>query len=250
MTTPTYLETAHGTRLAYHKIDGRGPGVIWCGGFMSDMDGGKAIELENYCKTTGRSYVRFDYQGHGHSDGAFADGTIGLWHQDTLAILDQLTQGPQVLVGSSMGGWISLLTLKKRPGRVKGFVGIASAPDFTPRHWAELTQAQQQDVLTKGRVLIPSDYGPDPYVFTKDLFDDGWANRVMNGPIHTDIPVRLIQGTADPDVPWVTALDIAHAITGENVEAILVPEGDHRLSRDVDLKRLVRIVDSVCQEIS
>lgn len=249
MPQPSYLTTAHGTRIAYHKTEGTGPGVIWCGGFMSDMDGGKALELEDYCKRVGRAYVRFDYQGHGASDGKFADGTIGLWQQDAMAVLDQLTDGPQVLVGSSMGGWISLLTLKQRPGRVKGLVGIAAAPDFTPRHWAELTPEQQNDVITKGRVLIPSDYGPDPYTFTKALFDDGWKNRVNHGPIHCDIPVRLIQGTADPDVPWQTALDIANNITGEDVEVILVPDGDHRLSRDVDLRRLVRIVDSVSRVI-
>lgn len=248
MSNPSYLTTKHGTRIAYHKVEGSSPGIIWCGGFMSDMEGGKALELEAYCKREGRAYLRFDYQGHGESDGAFADGTIGLWRDDALAVLDTLTEGPQVLVGSSMGGWISLLLLKARPGRIKGFVGIAAAPDFTPRHWAVLTADQQNDVLTKGRVLIPSDYGPDPYTFTKELFDDGWANRVNHGPIHTDIPVRLIQGTADPDVPWMTALEIADNITGEDVEVILVPDGDHRLSRDVDLRRLVRIVDNVVRD--
>lgn len=249
MSKPLFFKTSHGTRIAYHKLEGVGPTVVWCGGFMSDMDGGKALELEAYCKAEGCGYIRFDYQGHGLSDGEFADGTIGLWRDDALAVIDQLTSGPVVLVGSSMGGWISLLLLKARPGRIKGFVGIATAPDFTPRHWAALTPDQQHDVNTKGRVLIPSDYGPDPYVFTKALFDDGWANRVNHGPIHTDIPVRLIQGTADPDVPWMTALQIADNITGDDVEVILVPDGDHRLSRDVDLRRLVRIVDSVVRDV-
>lgn len=251
MRAPSYLTTDHGTHLAYHKVDATGnsgPGVIWCGGFMSDMEGSKAIALEDYCRAFGRSYVRFDYQGHGQSDGAFADGTIGLWQQDAMAILDRLTSGPQILVGSSMGGWISLLTLKKRPERIAGLVGIAAAPDFTPRHWEQLTKDQQQDVLSKGRVLIPSDYGPDPYVFTKALFDDGAANLVLTQPIETDIPVRLLQGTADPDVPWQTALQIAEILTTEDCEIILVPDGDHRLSRDIDLKRLVRVVDGLCED--
>lgn len=245
----SYLNTDHGTRIAYHKTDGEStqdrPGIIWCGGFMSDMEGSKALALEDYAKRTGRAYVRFDYQGHGASDGAFADGTIGLWQQDAMAVLDQLTSGPQILVGSSMGGWISMLTLKKRADRIAGFIGIAAAPDFTLRHWQDLTKDQQQDVLTEGRVLIPSDYGPDPYIFTKALFDDGANNLVMTRPLETDIPVRLIQGTADPDVPWQTALDIADNITGDDVEVILIPDGDHRLSRDLDLKRLVRVVDSL-----
>lgn len=252
MPTPDikYLTTDHGTRLAYRKSEGEGCGVIWCGGFMSDMEGSKAIALEELCQQMGRPYVRFDYQGHGASDGKFEDGTIGLWQQDAMAVLDQLTTGPQVLVGSSMGGWISLLTLKKRAERIAAFVGVAAAPDFTLRHWINLTPQQQQDVLTKGKVLIDSDYGPDPYTFSKALFDDGANNLVMTRPIETDIPIRLIQGTADPDVPWQTALDIADIVTSENTEAIIIPEGDHRLSREIDLSRLKRIVKEVLTEVN
>ncbi|GHF15011.1 alpha/beta hydrolase [Kordiimonas sediminis] len=243
MTSEKFLQTKHGTRIAYNQIRGKGPGVIFLGGFMSDKEGSKALALEEYCLSAGRSFVRFDYQGHGASDGAFADGTIGLWAQDALAVLDQLTEGPQILVGSSMGGWISLLLAKVRPGRLAGLVGIAAAPDFTGRHWAELSPDQQQDVLTKGRVYIESDYGPDPYVFTKALFDDGYRNRVLASPLHLDFPVRLIQGTDDPDVPWQTALDIADTIVYGDVDIILVPGGDHRLSEPRDLKRLVETVD-------
>ncbi|WP_286829463.1 MULTISPECIES: alpha/beta fold hydrolase [Kordiimonas] len=250
MTQPSFLKTDHGTKIAYHKSAGYGPGVVFLGGFMSDMEGGKALELEAYCRRVGRAFVRFDYFGHGQSSGAFADGTIGLWLKDALAVIDWLTEGPQILVGSSMGGWVSLLAAKARPGRVKGLVGIAAAPDFTVWHWDAMSAEDQQTIIEEGRLEVYSDYGPDPYVFTKELFDDGWQNRINNGPIHLDIPVRLIQGTADADVPWQTALKIADNITGEDTEVILVPGGDHRLSRDVDLKRLVRVTDSLIAEVA
>ena len=246
MTNPKYFDSPHGTRIAYHKTDGTKPGVIFLGGFMSDMDGGKALALEEHCKRKGRAFLRFDYQGHGQSSGDFADGTIDLWAKDALSVLDNLTEGPQVLVGSSMGGWTSLLCAKARPGRVRGFVGIAAAPDFTTRMWSdELTEAQRQTILQKGLVKVPTDYGPEPYTLTKALFDDGYNNRVIHKPLHLDIPIRLIQGTADMDVPWRTALDIADTVVGGDVDVILVPEGDHRLSAPRDLARLTRVVDEV-----
>lgn len=244
------LTTAHGTEIAYHRTQGSGPGVVFLGGFMSDMEGGKALALEAYCKKTGRAFVRFDYMGHGQSSGAFADGTIGLWLKDTLAVIDRLTSGPQILVGSSMGGWLALLAAKARPGRVKGLVGIAAAPDFTVRHWQGLSSEDQRTIMETGRLEVPTEYGPDPYIFTRDLFEDGWKNRVNHGPIHLDIPVRLIQGTCDPDVPWQTATSIADNLTGDDVEVILVPGGDHRLSEPNDLKRLVRTVDGLVRDIA
>lgn len=244
------LTTAHGTEIAYHRTQGSGPGVVFLGGFMSDMEGGKALALEAYCKKTGRAFVRFDYMGHGQSSGAFADGTIGLWLKDTLAVIDRLTPGPQILVGSSMGGWLALLAAKTRPGRVKGLVGVAAAPDFTVRHWQDLSSEDQRIIMETGRLEVPTEYGPDPYIFTRDLFEDGWKNRVNHGPIHLDIPVRLIQGTCDPDVPWQTATSIADNLTGDNVEVILVPGGDHRLSEPNDLKRLVRTVDGLVRDIA
>ncbi|WP_262693349.1 alpha/beta fold hydrolase [Kordiimonas aquimaris] len=249
MTQPSFFESTHGTRIAYHKTEGAGPGVVFLGGFMSDMEGSKALTLEAYCRQMGRSFLRFDYMGHGQSSGVFADGTIGLWTQDALAVLDALTQGPQILVGSSMGGWVSLLAAKARRSRVKALVGIAAAPDFTTRHWEELSAEDRQTISRTGRLEVYSEYGPDPYIFTRDLFDDGWKNRVNHGPIHLDIPVRLIQGTEDPDVPWQTAISIAANLTGNDTEVILVPGGDHRLSRDVDLKRLVRVVDELARDI-
>lgn len=249
MTKPSFMETEHGTRIAYHRTKGAGPGVVFLGGFMSDMEGSKALALEEQARREGRAFVRFDYQGHGQSSGEFADGTIGLWLKDALAVIDRLTTGPQILVGSSMGGWIALLAAKARRARVKALVGIAAAPDFTLWHWDALTEAERNTIITEGRLLVPSDYGPDPYVFTRALFEDGWRNRVNHGLIHLDIPVRLIQGTADPDVPWQTAMNIADNLTGEDVEVVLVPAGDHRLSRDVDLKRLRRVVGTLAEEI-
>lgn len=246
MSQPKYFTSPHGTRIAYHKTEGTKPGVIFLGGFMSDMDGGKALALEAHCRKVGRSFVRFDYQGHGQSSGEFSDGTIGLWARDALAVIDHLSEGPQVLVGSSMGGWIALLCATARPSRVQGFVGVAAAPDFTPRMWHDdLNEDQRQTVLRDGLVKIPTDYGPEPYTLTKALFDDGWENRVIHQPLHLDIPMRLIQGTADTDVPWQTAQQIAAQVTGGDVDIILVPEGDHRLSEPRDLARLTRVVDEV-----
>jgi len=250
MSAVSYLQTAHKTKIAYHRTYGKGPGIVFLPGFMSDMEGGKATALEAWCIREGRAFVRFDYQGHGISEGKFTDGTIGLWSKDTLAVIDQLTEGPQIIVGSSMGGWISLLAAKARPGRIKGLVGLAAAPDFTVRMWNEdFDEATRNEVRQKGYMLRACDYGDDPYTITKALIEDGWANRVLAAPINLDIPVRLIQGTEDPDVPWQTAQLIADKITGDDVEVILVPGGDHRLSRDLDLRRLCRVVGDMTREI-
>lgn len=249
MTEPSFLTTRHGTRIAYHRTQGAGPGIVFLGGFMSDMEGSKALALEAWAKAEGRAFLRFDYQGHGQSDGAFADGTIGLWARDALAALDTLTEGPQVLVGSSMGGWIALKLARARPGRVRGMVGVAAAPDFTPRMWASLTSAQRQAITEKGFVDVPTEYGDTPYRLTRALFEDGWRQRVMASPLYLDIPARLIQGTADPDVPWAGTLEIAKAIRGGDVEIILVPEGDHRLSTDRDLKRLIRVTRELADSL-
>jgi len=250
MSQSSFFSSPHGTKIAYHKTPGKGPGVVFMGGFKSDMEGGKALALEAWCQREGRAFVRFDYQGHGQSSGAFRDGTIGLWAKDALAVIDGLTEGPQVLVGSSMGGWVALLAAKARPARVKGLVGIAAAPDFTVRMWTqEFDEATRREVMTEGFMERPCDYGDEPYIITRALIEDGWRNRVIAGPLKLDMPVRLIQGTEDADVPWQTAQKIADKITGEDVEIILVPGGDHRLSRDIDLKRLVRMVRDVAEEI-
>lgn len=251
MSQPDYLATAHGTCIAYRRTEGKGPGVVFLPGFMSDMEGGKATHLEAWCKAEGRAFVRFDYQGHGESDGKFTDGTIGLWAKDAIAVIDRLTEGPQIIVGSSMGGWIGLLAAKARPGRVKAFVGLAAAPDFTVRMWnEEFDEAIRAEVLANGYMQRPCDYGDDPYTITKALIEDGWQNRVLGAPLNLNMPVRLIQGTEDPDVPWQTAQRIADRIAGEDTEVILVPGGDHRLSRDSDLARLSRVVGELAEGLT
>ncbi len=251
---PQYLETDHGTRIAYHKTPvgcGQAPGVVFLGGFMSDMEGSKALALEAMCLRENRSFIRFDYAGHGQSSGKFEDGTIGLWLKDALAVIDHLAKGPQILVGSSMGGWISLLAAKVRRARVTALVGIAAAPDFTVRMWhEEFSEDQRRAILSNGFVKIPTEYGDEPYTIIKALIDDGWQNRVAHGPIHLDIPVRLIQGLADADVPWQTALTIADKITGSDVDITLVPGGDHRLSTDQDLERLMNIVQLLTKKLT
>ena len=250
MTNTQFFESPHGTKIAYNRLKGRGPGVMFLGGFKSDQEGSKALALEAWCKREGRAFVRFDYQGHGQSSGKFKDGTIGLWAKDAIAVIDALTEGPQILVGSSMGGWIAMLAAKVRPARIKGFVGIAAAPDFTVRMWNnEFDEATRKEVLTQGYMERPCDYGDDPYIITRALIEDGFQNRVIAGPLNLDMPVRLIQGTKDTDVPWQTAQLIADRLTGDDVEILLVPGGDHRLSRDIDLKRLVRVVGGLIEEI-
>ena len=251
MSAASYLETDHGTKIAYQRTSGKGPGVVFLPGFMSDMEGGKATHMEAWCKAEGRAFVRFDYQGHGISEGKFTDGTIGLWAKDTLSVIDKLTEGPQIVVGSSMGGWIGLLAATARRGRVKAFVGLAAAPDFTVRMWNDdFDDATRAEVLANGYMERPCDYGDDPYTITKALIDDGWDNRLLAGPVQLDIPVRLIQGTEDPDVPWQTAQQIADRITGGDVEVLLVPGGDHRLSRYIDLARLARVVGNLANDLT
>lgn len=249
MTSALKTMGPNGHQLAYHKTDGENPGVLFLGGFMSDMTGSKATTIEDHGKKTGHAAVRFDYSGHGISEGKFADGTIGAWAADALHIFDTLTEGPQILVGSSMGGWIASLIARTRPERIAGFIGIAAAPDFTERLWAhELEDEHRQAIMRDGRVEIFSEYGPDPYVFTKALFDDGREQSVFNAPLKIDAPVRLIHGTSDPDVPWEEAIKLAQhmkASGSTDVEAILVPGGDHRLSTDLDLARLTRIIDEI-----
>ncbi|UTW55549.1 carboxylesterase [Kordiimonas sp. SCSIO 12610] len=254
MIEPKFIRTSHGTKIAYHKtpaVRAKSPGVVFLGGFMSDMEGSKALALEAMCKAENRSFVRFDYSGHGQSSGKFEDGTIGLWLKDALAVIDELTEGPQILVGSSMGGWISLLAAKARRARVAGFIGIAAAPDFTVRMWnEEFSDDQRRAILDEGFVKIPTEYGDQPYTITKALMDDGWQNRVVHGPIHLDVPVRLIQGLEDADVPWQTALNIADKLTGDDVDIILVPGGDHRLSTDHDLERLKDQVSMIAKKLT
>ena len=235
-TTPQWLERPGGHRLACHRRPGKGPGVVFLGGYASDMTGTKATFLDAWCAERGRAFVRFDYLGHGQSTGAFEDGTLGRWTDDALAALDALTEGPQILVGSSMGGWIMLLLALRRPERVAGLVGIAAAPDFSQDIWWGMSPAEQDRLAADGRAMLTE--GDGSLIVTRAFIEDGRNHLVMRGPIAIDCPVRLLQGMKDDAVPWLTAHRIAERLTGEDVIVTLVKDGDHRLSRDEDLARL------------
>lgn len=237
------LAREDGTTLAWRRVDGEGPTVVWLGGFHSDMTGTKAEVLAEQAKATGCSYLRFDYFGHGESDGAFQDGTISRWRADALAVIDELTDGPLVLVGSSMGGWLSCLAAIARPDRVKAMVLIAPAPDFTEKLMTpELSAEAKAAIARDGFWFRPSEYDDGGYPITRDLLEDGARWSILPGPVPIDVPIRILQGGADPDVPWTHALELANALTSNNVVFSLIKDGDHRLSRPQDLERLVAAV--------
>ncbi|TCM75050.1 alpha/beta hydrolase [Rhodovulum steppense] len=236
MPAPEFLTTPEGRRLAHHRLPGAGPGVVFLGGFMSDMTGTKATHLEAWARAEGRAFLRFDYSGHGQSSGAFADGCIGDWAADAAAAIAALTEGPQVLVGSSMGGWIALLLARAMPERVVGLVGIAAAPDFTEDSmWAGFTEAQRARIMAEGRIEIPSAYADSPYTITRRLIEDGRANLVLRTPLRLPFPVRLLQGTADEDVPVSVALRLLDHIDCADARLTLVKGADHRFSEPDNL---------------
>jgi len=231
---PQFLETDTGRRIAYHKTDGAQPGLVFLGGFKSDMGGTKAVHLEAWARAQGRAFLRFDYSGHGESSGAFTDGCIGEWAEDAYAAITQLTEGPQILIGSSMGGWISLLMTKRLPEKIAALVTIAAAPDFTEDSmWGGFTDAQKAE-LEAGQVALPSDYGA-PYIITKRLIEDGRNHLVLRDPLTLPFPVRMLQGTDDADVDMSVALRlIAHA-KGDDIRLVVLKNGDHRFSDEVAL---------------
>jgi pimeloyl-ACP methyl ester carboxylesterase len=232
-------------RLAWARLPGSGPGVVFLPGFRSDMEGSKAVALRDHCAARGRAFLRFDYSGHGISTGRFEDGTIGQWAADAAAVLDALTEGPQVLVGSSMGGWIALLLARARPGRVAGLVGIAPAPDFTEAlMWPAFSDAQRATILEQGVLHLPSQYG-EPTPITRALIEDGARQSVLAAPLPIRCPVRILQGMQDPDVPWRHALRLVDAIEDPDVRLHLVKDGDHRLSRPEDLRLLAETLESL-----
>ena len=220
------------------------PGLVWLGGFRSDMEGTKALELDRFAEAGGIACTRHDYSGHGASGGSFADGTISRWLEESLAVFRRFTEGPQILVGSSMGAWIALrmvqeLSRSDAPGRIAGLLLLAPAPDFTLELMEpELTEAQKYDLETKGCFEEPTPYGPDPDVYTRALFEDGRRNRVLDGIIDTGCPVHIIQGMADTDVPYRHALRLVEHLPSDDVVLTLVRGGDHRLSRPEDLERM------------
>jgi pimeloyl-ACP methyl ester carboxylesterase len=236
------FDRGDGIELAWVTTAGRQPVVAFLPGFNSDMSGLKATELAEFCAARGQAMLRFDYSGHGASGGAFTDGTIGRWLGDALCVIDRVTTGRLLLVGSSMGGWIGLMVALARPERVAGLVGIAAAPDFTDTlMWQSMTPDERDRLLRDGHLDVPSQYGP-PLRITRALIEDGREHLLLGGPIELNIPVRLLQGMRDPDVPWETALRLAERITGEDVQVTLLKDAEHRLSRPDDLALLKRTV--------
>ncbi|MCV2873427.1 alpha/beta hydrolase [Defluviimonas sp. WL0050] len=244
------LKTQDGREIAYDRIDGAGPGVVFLGGFRSDKEGTKALALEAWAKRHGRAFLRFDYSGHGQSSGDFLDGCIGDWFEDARAAILELTEGPQVLVGSSMGGWISLLMAREYPEKVAGLVTIAAAPDFTEDGmWAEFSDTQRQELIEAGQVALPSDYSDEPYIITKRLIEDGRGRLVLRTPLNLPMPVRMLQGTADADVPVSVAVRLIEHATGPDIRLTLVKDADHRFSTPECLKLIELSVLKVIQRI-
>lgn len=225
-----YLDTAQSRRLAYVKTEGTGPTIVFLSGLKSDMEGTKAVALEAWAKEKGYGFLRFDYSGHGQSSGAFVEGCIGDWHEDSLAVVDQLTDGPIIAVGSSMGGWQALLLARERPDRVKGLVTIAAAPDFTEDgYWAGFSEDQKAELQREGQVSIPSEYDED-YVITRHLIEEGRNNMVLRSPLRLEMPVRFLQGTEDTAVPTSQAVKLLEHAEGDDIRLTLVKGADHRFS--------------------
>ena len=238
----SFLDTPQGRRIALRRTQGREPGIVFLPGFRSDMEGDKATRLEAFARDRGQAFARFDYSGHGASGGAFEDGTIGAWTEDARAVLDAATEGPQVLVGSSMGGWIALLLARDAPERVHALVTVAAAPDFTEDgYWASWSQDQRARLLREGSVAVPSDYG-EPYVITRALIEDGRERLVLRDPLRLPMPVRFLQGTADAAVSTDTALRLLRRAEGADIRLTLVKEADHRFSDPSCLDLLERTV--------
>lgn len=247
------LQIDHGFFLAYRRrfASGEGakrPGIVFLGGFKSDMTGTKASRLDEFSHARGLGFLRFDYSGHGASSGDFRDGTISRWFADALAAFDRLTEGPQILVGSSMGGWIMLLLALARPERIAGLVGLAPAPDFTEELiWRTLSERDRAKLLRDGKLEQPSDYSVEPTVITGALIEDGRKHLLLGDAIPITVPVRLLHGRSDRDVPHTISLRLQERLAAEDVVVHLIKDGDHRLSRPQDLTRLCAAVEELIQ---
>jgi pimeloyl-ACP methyl ester carboxylesterase len=241
MDSPDYLDAAPGRRLAFRRRRGKGPTLVFLPGYMSDMEGGKATALDSWAAGQGRAMLRFDYAGCGLSDGDFDPQTLAGWRDDALAMIDRV-EGPIVLVGSSMGGWLMLLCALARPERIRALVGIAAAPDFTDWGYDE---AQKRIIRGEGRLEEPSPYGESPYVTTRAFWESGEALKLLGGDIAVSCPVRLLHGFEDRDVPWQTSLRLMERLASADVRAVLVKGGDHRLSRPADIALLIDTVASL-----
>jgi len=248
-----FLEIGEGSErraIAVREHSGAGPGLFWLSGYKSDMKGTKAAALARWAEDAGRAIVRFDYSGHGESGGVFTEGTIGRWLADGLAVFEACCRGPQILIGSSMGGWLALLmvrALRKRqqigPASVAGLVLIAPAVDFTEElMWKRFPPAIKRELEETGVWARPSDYSPEPYLVTQQLIEEGRNHLLLGGMIETGCPVRILQGVEDPDVPWRHAVELVSRLASDDVVLTLVKDGDHRLSRPEDIERLIRAV--------
>lgn len=235
------------TPLAHRHSPGTSPTIVFLPGYRSDMQGSKVLALEAWAQARGQGFLRFDYAGCGESPGAFEDQTLASWRDDALQMIDTLVEGPVVLVGSSMGGWLMLLVAAARPERVVGMVGIAAAPDFT--RWG-FTDEEKERLRADGRLEQPSDYGPEPMVTTLPFWISGEENLVLEAPIDFTGPVHLLQGQQDAEVPWELALRLAGALRSEKVQTWIVKDGNHRLSRDGDIRLLFRAIEDVLIECS
>ena len=246
---PQFLETG-GKRIAYHSTPGASPGVVFFGGFMSDMTGTKALALEALCRRRGRAFLRFDYTGHGQSSGTFTEGTIGGWAADAVDVLDRLTHGPQVVVGSSMGGWIMLLAALARPERIAGLAGVAAAPDFTEDLvWGWMTPEQRNALERDGICHLPDEAGNPTYPITRRLIEEGREHLLLDGQIPISCPVALVHGMADRDVPFETSLKLVKALASEDVTLTLVKDGTHTMSDPKHLPHVIAALDLALEKI-
>lgn len=236
--------------LAYSQTSGDGPGLVFLGGLRSDKEGTKAIYLEEWAQSRGRAFLRFDYSGHGQSSGTFEEGAIGDWFEDAVAIIDALTEGPQILVGSSMGGWVSLLIARERPDLVAGLVTIAAAPDFTEDGmWGSFDAEQRQTLENEGFVALPSEYSDGPYIISKRLIEEGRTRLVLRDPLHLPVATRFLQGAADADVDVSVAYRLLEHAEGEDMRLTVVKGADHRFSSPECLAMIVHAIDDVSAQI-
>jgi len=249
MSTVTYIQDKHGDTLVYRALAGKGPGIIYLHGFMSDMQATKALYVEQLCRKWGYAFLRFDYFGHGASSGDFMEGTIGKWQENVLFMLDTLTQGPQILIGSSMGAWLMLLATIARKSRVAGILGIAAAPDFTQKLiYDKLTKADLEKLEAQNFLQAPLSEG-EPYAFSKKLLIEARQHCLLDNPIAIDCPIRLLHGIQDTDVPWEFSQLILERSRSTNVHLSLIKNGNHRLSTKSDLQLLAYNLKSLIKTV-
>ena len=251
MSQASHLSIGDSEHIAYRRVEGRTPGVMFLCGHGSDMDGTKALEVEAWAQANGRSCLRFDYRGHGGSSGEFLDGNVSSWTQDCLAAFDALTDGPQILVGSSLGGWLMLNLALARPDRVAGLIGIAAAPDFTEDLiWKPLDEAAKLDFQASGQISFENPYADDPIVYPYHLIEDGRHHLRLQAPLPITIPTRLLHGMQDTEVPWQTATRLAEQLQSDDVTVILDKTATHRFSEPRQLAQLDRVLDELVSQIA